>query len=494
MDVDGGRIVVFNPLPWTRDGHVEFDTRHVFGGGFDRAIRALDDDTLLPVSHEFPSIETRTPMSRFVAKDVPPLGYRTFVAANENISGPQLFADEETGVLESPFFKATLDAKRGRIASLTDKRTGREMVAPGAPQGFGQYLYERFSYKEISEWIAKSLYGQYHAHRFIFAAYDMPQNTEYESGLPENMALSVVKSTIDVKAVMTGILPDPGQPQRVSIALTLSGIEPTAEIEVSWQKQPDSWPEAAWVCLPFQVDNAKFRLGRLGANVDPEEDFSVDNVNYHMWCVNHGVAVYDGETGMGYGVCSPDTPMVSLGEPGEYKFDKRFTPRKPYIYFNLYNNHWRTNFVAWVGDERRMSAKVRLWAFEKFDVESSLFTPALETRVPLQAAASMFRGGKLPPTRPGIGLSRQGIAVTAFGPNPDGKGMVLRLWEQGGRGGPCTVTLPEGLNATTVKPVSLRGTDIGHIIPVKDGKFTFDLKPYAPASFVIDFEITAMSE
>ena len=65
--------------------------------------------------------------------------------------------DEKAGVIESPFFRATLDAKRGRIASLIDKRTGRELVDAAAPQGFGQYFYERFGYKELVDWTAKSL-------------------------------------------------------------------------------------------------------------------------------------------------------------------------------------------------------------------------------------------------------------------------------------------------------------------------------------------------
>ena len=92
---------------------------------------------------------------RFVAQDIPPMGYRTFVFSNEQTEPPELAADEKTGVIESPFFKATLDPKRGRIASLVDKRTGRELVDAGAPQGFGQYLYERFGYQQIADWLAK---------------------------------------------------------------------------------------------------------------------------------------------------------------------------------------------------------------------------------------------------------------------------------------------------------------------------------------------------
>lgn len=398
VDVDQNRIVVYNPLPWKRDGEIALDTRLTLGNDF-VSLKPLDGGPAIAVSHEFPAIEDKAPMSRFVVKDIPPMGYRTFIASSEKVKSPEMKADANSGVIESPYFKAVLDAKHGRIASLIDKKTGKELVDSNAQQGFGQYFYERFAYKQLSDWIDKSLYPQYHAHRFAFVAYDMPQDVPYSSALPENMMLSVEKSAIDVKAVMTGTLPGPGQPQKISITLILSGYNRTADLEVSWQKQPDTWPETAWICLPFKCDNPEFRLGRLGAVADPVKDMITDNANYHLWWVNNGVAIYDGKSGEGVGICSPDAPLVSLGETGEYKFDKRFEPKKPYIYLNLYNNHWRTNFPAWIGNGQRMSARVRIWSFDKYDTESSLYTLAMETRVPLQASCSKVKNGKLPVTR-----------------------------------------------------------------------------------------------
>jgi hypothetical protein len=484
VSVDGSRVVVYNPLPWQRDGEIELGTRLIFGNDF-VSLKPVDGGAAVAVSHEYPAIEDKAPMSRFVVKDIPAMGYRTFTASMENPEIPETNADPNSGVIESPFFKATVDASRGRIVSLIDKRTGNEMVDADAPQGFGQYFYERFGYGQISEWIDKSLYPRYNAHKLIFAAYDMPRNTPYSSALPEDMSLTVEKSAIEVKAVMTGTTSGPGQSQKISITLILSGVNPTAEIEVSWQKQPDTWPETAWICLPFKCYNPKFRLGRLGADADPVKDMIVDNANYHLWWVNSGVAVYDSVTGSGYGISSPDAPLVSLGEPGEYKFDKRYQPAKPYIYLNLYNNHWRTNFPAWIGNGQRMSARVRIWSFDKYSTESSLFTPAMETRVPLQAACSKARNGKLPVSREGISVSRKGVVVTAFGPNPDGDGIILRVWEQAGISGPCVVQLPEGMTVETVHPVNLRGAAVGKPIQVTNNKFTFELNGYSPASFLL---------
>jgi alpha-mannosidase len=132
-----------------------------------------------------------------------------------------------------------------------------------------------------------------------------------------------------------------------------------------------------------------------------------------------------------------------------------------------------------------MSAKVRLWSFDKFDRESSLYLPAMETRIPVQAAGSKVRNGKLPITQSGLSLSRKGITVTAFGSNPDGEGIILRLWEQTGQSGMCTVTLPAGWIVDSVIPVDLRGRIKGNAIKVNRATFRVELKAYAPASFLI---------
>jgi hypothetical protein len=483
VNVTGGRIVVYNPLPWKRDAKVPINCFHLPGG---TSAKPVDGGPAVPFAYEPAPIEDKTRVRSFIAKDLPPMGYRTYVVSNDKTEPDQLAMDEKTGVIESAYFKATFDAKRGRIASLIDKRSGRELVDASAPHGFGQYLYERFSYQDLTDWLAKSLYGQYQAHKFAFVAFDMPEDSKYESALPSDMTLSMKKSPIEVTAVMTGTIPGPGMPQQVYIRLTLPATMPVADLEVGWDKKPDGWPEAGWICLPFKVDNFKFRVGKLGGDLDPVEDYTLDNLNTHNLWVNTGVAVYDDKTGAGVGICPKDSPMVSLGSPGEYKFAKRYVPSRPYIYVHLYNNHWRTNFRSWIGDGARMTSTIRLWAFDQFNAESCLYTPAMENRVPVAAARSVAHPGKLPPAQAGITLSRKGVAVSAFGPNPDGKGIILRVWEQTGTTGELTVTLPTVAKFVTATPVTLRGQNTGEPLKVADDKLTFNLKAYAPVSFILE--------
>ncbi|MCX6560853.1 MAG: hypothetical protein NTZ26_10130 [Candidatus Aminicenantes bacterium] len=480
--VKGPRLIVYNPLPWTRDGEVVMDTRIL--PKFE-SLRPADGGPAVPISREYPAIEDAAPVTRFLARDIPPLGYRTFVASPEVAAAASTSADEANGVIESPYFRAALDAARGRIASLIDKRSGRELIDSAAPQGFGQYFYERFGYPDIAAWLAKSLYPEYVAHRFLFAAYEMPRESAYASALPAGMALSIRRSPLDVTAVMTGVIPGPGRPQNISIRLTLPAGAPLADLEVGWQKLPDSWPEAAWICLPFQIANPRFRLGRLGAVVDPVRDLTVDNANFHSFWLNTGAAVFDGDSGAGVGICPLDSPLVSLGVPGAYQFDKRYESANGRVYVQLYNNQWRTNFAAWIGDGGRMTSRVRLWTFDHFSPEAALYTPAMEARVALRAGRSRSLPGSLPVSAAGVTLSRKGVAVTAYGPNPDGAGTVFRVWEQGGTAGRLDVILPEGARFTTAKPVNLRGEADGKIIRVLRGRFSLDLPAYAPASFIL---------
>lgn len=133
-----------------------------------------------------------------------------------------------------------------------------------------------------------------------------------------------------------------------------------------------------------------------------------------------------------------------------------------------------------------MTSRVRLWSFDQFNAETSLYSSAMETRVPLAAARSTALPGKLSAAQSGITLSRKGVAITAFGPNPDGTGTVLRVWEQVGASGPSTVTLPVGLKATKAQPVNLRGEKAGEPLTLRDDKLAFVLPAYAPASFLLD--------
>jgi hypothetical protein len=178
-----------------------------------------------------------------------------------------------------------------------------------------------------------------------------------------------------------------------------------------------------------------------------------------------------------------DTPLVSMGQPGGFRFTRDWSPRKPTVFVNLFNTIWGTNFQQWIGGS--WTSRVRIWSVEGKGPEADLITPAWEARDSCQAAFYDGPAGKLPPTQGGIELSRKGVLVAAFGQNPDGDGILLRLWEQAGQDGICKVTLPEALRGYKARLCDLRGRPIEGDVAMRDGLLKVPLTHFAPTSVLL---------
>jgi hypothetical protein len=271
-----------------------------------------------------------------------------------------------------------------------------------------------------------------------------------------------------------------GVPLATRLRVVLPHDQPFIDLEVTIEDMAATpRPEAFWICLPFAVDQPAFRLGRLGGIADPAKDF-VRASNRHLIALHSGMTV-TAPDGTGFGLCSPDAPLVSLDRPGCWEFSRDFVPKRPDVFVHLYNNMWSTNFRLWKSGT--WSARVRVWPVAIADTEAALVTPSWEIRQPLLAAAADGPAGQLPASHAGLTVSRKGVLVTAFGANPDGDGTLLRVWEQAGVSGELAITLPAGF--ATATPVNLRGERTGSPIGITNHTLSIPLGKYAPASFIL---------
>jgi alpha-mannosidase len=481
VQVSGPRIVVFNPLPWSRDCIVQAQ-RSESGVASSSAtpspMRLKDAATGEIVTAE--CVEGLVPT--FVAKDVPSLGYRTFVPIGGNGLPQESALQADESLLENEFFRVQLDTGRGTVASLVDKRSGRELVDAQAVHGFGQYLYERFDAdvdRAYLEAYCKTKPWPDWAEQF--GKPDLPSAKEmpYSAVSPRDFRVSVRRGVVSHSVTMTA---DAGHnmPHGIRTTVTLWQGQPFVDVEVAIQgKTIDPWPEAGWLCFPLNVANPTFRLARLGSVIDPSKDIW-PGANHEVFCLSGGMTV-SGPDGAGVGLCPLQSPLVSLGHPGLLRYSKRWTPREPRVFVNLFNNVWGTNFQQWIADVPASS--VRIWAAAPSDAD--LVRWSWESRRPVQAARFDGPAGPLPPICSGIGLSRDGVLITAFGPNPDGPGILLRLWEQIGSDSPCHLRLPAALHDRVAQPCNLRGVPCGEPIHCKGGAITIPLRRFAPTSVVL---------
>lgn len=443
VQADGARVVVYNALPWPRSGLVEV-----------------------------PGQPGRT----LLAEDVPAGGYRTFDLTQAAAANPA--RSDNPAVLDMPFYKVTFDLERGGIGSLVAKKTGREWVDRSSAQALGQFLHERFEQRQMLAY--HKAYGR---ESYSWPRGDLPKDIQYAAVTPSGWSLRREQSDhADVVTLTaTNTL---GLAKGVALRFTFPRRQPWLEVE--WHvtdKTADPLPEGGWLCFPVAIAQPRFLLGRLGGPIDPAKDI-VTGANRYYFCLNNGLTV-TGPDGAGVGLCPLDSSCVSLGEPGLWKFSLGDAPRRAAAFVNLYNNQWNTNFPEWQGGS--WSSRVRLWLnTPDAGLAPGLIVPSWEARLPLLAVVADGPAGPLPPTQAGLGVSRAGVLVTAFGQNPDGAGTLLRLWEQAGASGNCTVSLPKGLNVSAARPVNLRGQPGGEPIPVRDGAFRISLNAFAPASFVLE--------
>jgi len=468
---NGPRVVVFNSLPWARDGIVSVDAPP---GKFP-GLKDVASGVTVPVEVEGEAI-------RFVAQDVPPMGYRTYVPAEKVEADAGLAADDKSAAIENRWYRVQVNSSRGVITSILDKRSGRELVDNRSEYGLGQYLYERLDQDNIGRYFDQYL-------KYVpgwsphFARGNMPpaDQVPYTASSPGEFTLRLQRTDVSVSAIMTAAASEQGA-ESVSLQVTLYRDRPHVDLVWSFHnKRPDQWPEAGWLCLPLAVDKPKYRLGRLGCIVDPAEDMARGS-NFDVFCLTSGMMV-SGTEAASIGVCPIDSPLVSIGRPGLYRHTGQLGDRPPVLFVNLFNNVWGTNFQQWTSGS--WSSGVRLWAAEDDQVERDLITPSWEARTNCMAIYADGLAGKLPPAQSGLELSAKGVLATAFGPNPDGKGVLLRLWEQTGRDRNCRIRLPAGLRVTKAQPCDLRGRPLGDPIGVHEGRLNVPLKHYAPVSLIL---------
>ncbi len=470
VNCEDSRVVVYNPLPWQHSGMVSIKTNAT-------ALKDL-------ATGQNVSVENGT----FLATDVPASGYKTY-----QVKQRVRDLEKPVNALENEFFKVTLDPEHGTIASLVDRRTGREWVDGSAAQGLGQYLNERFDFDQTLAYVRAYQNGRTDFGGKVEWLHPnmhkpgMPPASQvpYRAASPRHGTIHVDRNDVGATAVMDL----PGDPANhlagVTLRVALYRAQPYIDLELTvHDKAKDNWPEADWLCLPFKIASPQFAVGRPLGIMDPARDI-IPGSNRHLYAVGTGVTLTDAD-GSGIGLCSPDCPLVSLDSPGMWKFSRDFIPTKPIVYLNLYNNMWNANFRYWYPGT--WSSRVRLWTFEKNATPATaLIIPSLETRLPLLGAIADGPAGILPTTQTGLSVSRPGVLVTAFGTDPDGinKGTLLRVWDQSGISGEVTVALPPGLKAGSAKPVDLRGEKSGEPITIKDGSLIFNLHAYAPVSFVL---------
>jgi len=474
--VEGKRIIVYNSLPWPRNGRVT-----MFAGIYKKDFRIYglkDAETgkTIPVYEDYNLIS-------FDSDTIPSMGYRSYIPMLEPVeSKSSLSLDEKSHRFENGFFSIVINPETGALNSVYDKKSGRELADQNSDEGFGEYVYEQFGQERLDSYNrdyvkpgAESWANPEMGRPWV----PMEESKSYRGRCEK---IEYVNMGNALRATVFGRLEGP-VPQDYLITYTIYENQPYIEINCGIDgKKPVALPEAGWLAFPFAISHPEYRLYRTGGIVDPRSDFTA-GTNQDFYFLNTSMAMHDRED-WSVALNCPSSPGISIDNPGLYKFSGRKNPSTGNVYVNLYNNQWGTNFTEWI--EGSFSSTFFVWCSEGYDPEKSLVTPSEETRVPLKGVYFDGEKGELPLVQEGISLSRKGILITAFGANRDGEGTILRLWEVSGKEGLCKITLPEGNTFKTASPCNLRGESIGReAIIISGNSFENYIGANQPVTFIL---------
>jgi hypothetical protein len=473
VSVSGKKVIVFNQLSFSRDSEVCVSVPFENGAVL---LKTLDGSTL--------NGYVADGLLEFTAIDLPSMGYRTYEITETGLEvagSKKIEINNRQNNLEivTPLFKITADKARGELLSIVNTN-GLEMINQESEIPFG-YYYERFCSKETVEYAKTALNpGWINApHGDMHCRSKIPSYQEkVVLGLKaDNYRTEIIDNKLNV--IFSGKLDGPVE-QDIELTYSIYTDKPVIYIKVSADNKGkvDAWPEACWISVPLKINNPQFRAGRLGGAMNPAEDFFVDSSRMSFWSKD-GAAVFNRNGGAS--VSSAQSQLISLGVPGVAKFDGNYVPTKSSIFVNLQNNIWHTNFCDWWSG--KIESNVRVTFFDKYDNSDVFVEGSRSYRYPASAFYSDSKGGNAPAEAEGIKLSVDGSIVTAFYKTE--KGIILRIWEQSGKGGAVKVSLPAKSSVSEAVAVDLRNEPTGKVFKVKNNSFSFDIGAWAPATFIL---------
>ncbi len=357
----------------------------------------------------------------FVAKDVPPLGYKVFKLGDTKTSSPPNEMVVGTDMLESRFYRIKVDPKTGGISSIYDKELKRELVDDRAPHKVNQF---------VMRWIQSG-------------AVEGPTSVTIRKG-----QTGPVYGSLVINAQGSGC------PQITQEIILYDQIK---RIDFANRILKDSTPlQEIYFAFPFKMDKPEFRFEGSNSVIEPSRDqFPGSNTNYYA--VQHWADISDGEYGI---TLSPvESHLLEFGglwpnycsqahhgiDPPGFGADF-VTPEqitKGYMYAFVMSSNFRTNFQPVQQSEILFHYSLTTHEGNWQKGDCARFGWAIANPFIVDDVRGK-NDGLLPPDTMGLcSVDKPNVLLTTLKEAEDGNGIIIRLIETQGRQTTASVTLPD---------------------------------------------------
>ena len=418
--VPGTALVVFNTLNWQRDELVETD---------------LNDGTVITdlatdqrVAYEVLWKRQGFRHVRFLARDIPAVGYKCFGLVREEETSDISSLDPAgppATVVENDFYRLTLDPASGAVRELYDKQLRRELVDSRSPYKFNQYVYvtggegETQILRPIESWPKASLTIHNSSEGRMVSL----------RKVPFGHSIRLRSSATNTPVIETEIL----------LFDSAKKIEFINRVE----KKAVLTKEGAYFAFPVAIDNPQFLYDSQTGWIDPARDL-MEGAGTEWFSVQNWMAVRDDHLTLA--VVPVSAPLVALGDINRGDWPAEFQPKSATLFSYIMNNYWHTNFRASQGGE--FVFRYVVTSGEDFRPEE-LTRLAWSARQPvlLDSIARRDQSGNPPRPLPAEGLSfletdAANVALVTWKRAEAGEGTILRLLETAGRRTTASIRFP----------------------------------------------------
>ncbi len=422
IHVPAHTLVVFNSLSWQRDALVETDL-------FDHAI-VTDLATGANVPLEVLWAKENFLHVRFLARDLPPVGYKCYRVTfpePEPVASPAPEPTRER-VVENPFYRITLDAESGAVAGIFDKHLSREIVDVHSPYKFDQYLY--VSGGDGNTQIMRPISAWPPAKLTVHSAAD--GQLVGIAKTPFGQSIRLRSHCVNTPEIDTEIL--------------LFDNSKKIEFIDRVKKQSVTSKEGVYFAFPVASQVPQFVYATQDEWIDPRHDL-MKGASLEWFTVQKWMASRD--SGITVGIIPVDAPLASFGDVNRGTWPTEFRPASSTIFSYVMNNYWDTNYRAAQGGD---------FTFRYVVTSSAALDPLALARLGWEATRPVEvdyvmdqdKVGNPPRPLPAEGASflqvdQAGVMLLDWKAAEDERGTILRFQEVAGRDVTAAVTLPRAL-------------------------------------------------
>lgn len=417
VHIPANTLLVFNSLDWQRNALVETDL-------LEHSAALTDLTTHQPVPLQVLYKKEGFLHVRFLAKDLPAIGYKCF-AIESNAQDPAESPASMVSVVESPFYRVTVDPASGSLKSIYDKQLQRELVDSSSPYKFGQYLYVTGGDGDtqmINPFPALPP-GKLTVHP---AAGGKLLGVER---MPWGTSIRLVSSAPLTPAIETEIL--------------LFNDQKKIALSARVHKNYTTSKEGVYFAFPVAASKPQFNFAAQQGWLDPAHDLlkggSLEWFNVQQWMSVH-------DANLSVGIVPLDASLAGFGDINRGKWPGVFQPKTPTLFSYVMNNYWHTNYRAGQGGD--FSFRYVITSAPQFN-GAALSRLGLTELRPLAVNYVVSQDKVGNPQRPlpaeGRGFlasSNPQIALVTWKRALDGRGSILRLQNLSDQASETTISLP----------------------------------------------------